>query len=253
MLKHHGCVVVSIGKERQYVGRWKQMHAYDVLGRVTSIKAPGNLNAIQYFYIANTCLSCGDESVKLDHIIMPEGNRIDFGYDSQGNLNLVKDGFNNTIVYTYDSKGNTLTEQIKDSSDSLQKSLSYSYDALNRLRRITNPDSSYTEYTYDFHWNRKSVRDPRANTTNYTYDLLDRLTSVNQPGSVDTVFGYNMNDNLTSVTDDNNNTTQYKYDDKGRVYQVISPDTGTTTYTYDPAGNLTSKTDVLRDNDHIPV
>jgi len=114
---------------------------------------------------------------------------------------------------------------------------------LNRLKRITNADDSYTEYGYDFRGNRVSLRTPNSALSTYTYDALNRLTSTVQPGSISTSYTYNSNNNLTSVKDANNNTTTYKYDDKGRVYQVISPDTGTTTYQYDPAGNLTSKTD----------
>jgi YD repeat-containing protein len=114
---------------------------------------------------------------------------------------------------------------------------------LNRLKQIKNPDTTYTEYGYDFRGNRSSLRTPNSSNTSYEYDALNRLASVIQPGAVTTVYGYNLNNNLTSVQDANNNTTTYKYDDKGRVYQVISPDTGTTTYLYDPAGNMISKTD----------
>ena len=160
----------------------------------------------------------------------------------------ITDSQSNRLNYTYDSEGNKLTDQTKDSSGSLQKSLSYSYDALNRLKRITNPDNSYTEYDYYGSGNRKSAKNPNTNTTAYEYDALNRLKTVTQPpvspaASIITTYGYNSNNNLTSVKDANNNTTTYVYDDKGRVYQVLSPDTGTTTYSYDPAGNLTSKTD----------
>lgn len=220
-------------------------YTYDTTGRVLTVKAPGDSAASQYVYVSTGCSSCGGGggANKIDYIILPEGNKIDYDYDLYGNLVKISDHAGNSINYTYDSEGNKLTEHIKDSGGSLQKSLSYSYDALNRLKRITNPDSSYTEYTYDFRNNKKSAKDPRNNTTNYGYDELGRLKNVSQPGSVDTLYGYDTNNNLTSVKDANNNTTLYKYDDKGRVYQVISPDTGTTTYAYDPAGNLTSKTD----------
>lgn len=219
-------------------------YTYDVVSRVTSVKAPGDTATTQYSYISAGCSGCGGGGTsKISQIVLPEGNTITYTYDSLGNIALIADSLNNSINYTYDSKGNKLTEQIKDSGGSLQKSLSYSYDDLNRLSRVTNPDSSYIEYTYDFRNNKKSVKDPRSNTTNYTYDELGRLKSVSQPGSINTLYGYNTNNNLTSVADANTNTTTYKYDDKGRVYQVISPDTGTTTYTYDPAGNLLTKTD----------
>jgi hypothetical protein len=51
-------------------------------------------------------VSCEDEQKnKHDHIILPKGNRIDFVYDTQDNLNMIKDSLNNTINYTYNSDG----------------------------------------------------------------------------------------------------------------------------------------------------
>ena len=218
-------------------------YTYDTSGRVSTVKAPGDTNATQYFYVAGGCgQSCGGAN-KIDHITLPEGNTIWYTYDSMGKLSSIKDSLNNTINYTYDSEGNKLTEQIKDSGGSLQKTLSYQYDALNRLTKTINPDNAFSQYTYDALGNRKTAKDTNGGTTAYNYDALSRLVSVIQPGTVTTQYGYSTNNNLTSVTDANNNTTTYKYDDKGRVYQVISPDTGTTTYSYDPAGNMISKTD----------
>jgi RHS repeat-associated protein len=217
-------------------------YTYDKIGRVKTVQAPGDANSTQYFYVTGGCQSCGGAN-KIDHITLPEGNTIHYHYDDgMGNLTSISDDAGNSINYTYDSEGNKLTEQLKDNAGSLQKTLSYSYDALNRLKRTTNPDATYTEYSYDFRGSRTAVRNPNGVSTTYSYDALSRLASVYSASTYTTSYGYNKSNNLTSVMDANNNTTQYKYDDKGRVYQVISPDTGTTTYTYDPAGNLTSKT-----------
>jgi RHS repeat-associated protein len=218
-------------------------YTYDTNGRVSTILAPGDTSSTQYFYVGGSCGASCSGGGRIDHIILPEGNTINYTYDTLSNLSSIKDNTNNTINYTYDSEGNKLTEQIKDSSGTLQKSLSYSYDALNRLSKITNPDSTYTQYGYDARNNRTSLRTPNNQTATYAYDALNRLTSTLQPLSASTTYGYDSNNNLTSVKDANNITTTYKYDDKGRVYQVISPDTGNTTYSYDPAGNLISKTD----------
>jgi RHS repeat-associated protein len=217
-------------------------YTYDSIGRVSSVKAPGDLSPTQYFYVNGGCTSCGGTN-KIDHITLPEGNTIWYGYDTLGNLATITDSQNNSINYTYDSAGNKLTEQIKDASGTLQKALSYQYDALNRLSQIINPDTTYTQYTYDSWGNRTSLQTPNMTLTTYAYDVLNRLTSVVQPGSTATGYGYDTNNNLTQVTDPSNHSTTYRYDDKGRVYQVISPDTGTTTYQYDPAGNMIAKTD----------
>jgi len=164
-------------------------YTYDAIGRVSSVKAAGDTASTQFFYISGSCKSCGGGANKIDHITLPEGNTIWFTYNSMGNLSAIKDNQNNTINYTYDSEGNELTEQIKDSSGTLQKSLSYSYDAFNRLSKITNPDGTFTQYTYDGMGNWKNAKDPKGNTTTYSFDILNRLTLVNQPGTISTSFG----------------------------------------------------------------
>ncbi|MEK6744184.1 MAG: RHS repeat-associated core domain-containing protein [Nitrospirota bacterium] len=218
-------------------------YTYDTTGRVLTVRSPGDTNPTQYVYVSGGCTSCGGGGNKIDHITLPEGNTITYTYDALGNIASIKDSLNNSINYTYDSEGNKLSEEIKDASGVLQKTLGYQYTALNRLSQVKNPDGSYAEYGYDFRGNRTSAKDPKNNSTTYSYDALNRLTSVVQPGMVTAGYGYDTNNNLTTVTDANGNATTYKYDDKGRVYQVISPDTGTTTYSYDSAGDMVSKKD----------
>jgi RHS repeat-associated protein len=219
-------------------------YTYDTVGRILTAKAPGDSNPTQFFYTTAPCGSCGDGfKTRLNLLIMPEGNRVDFGYDAAGNLINIIDTDGNSINYKYDSEGNRLSDEIKDASGVLQKTLSYTYDALNRPKRIVNPDSTYTEYGYDFMGRRTSLKDPKGQNSTNQYDILNRLTTVIQPSNITTTLGYTTNGNLASLRDGNNNATVYKFDDMGRVYQSISPDTGTTSYSYDPSGNMVSRTD----------
>jgi len=221
-------------------------YTYDLMGRVLTMKYPGDSAATQYVYATVGCTSCGGGSAdNLQSITFPEGNVINYSYDPYGNLNTITDSLGNTINYTYDSEGNRLKEDIKDPSGVLQKTVSYQYDALNRLTRTINPDNTYTQTTYDSLGNRITVIDPNGNSTSYQYDALNHLIAVIQPGSITTSYVYDINNNLTTVTGAKKNAIIYRYDDMGRVYQVISPDTGTTTYSHDPAGNIMSKTDAL--------
>ena len=83
-------------------------YTYDTTGRVLTVKAPGDLNPMQYVYITAGCTSCSGGANKIDYIILPEGNKIDYDYDSFGNLTTIKDSQNNSINYAYDSEGNRL-------------------------------------------------------------------------------------------------------------------------------------------------
>jgi YD repeat-containing protein len=121
--------------------------------------------------------------------------------------------------------------------------LDYTYDTYNRLYRIINPDTTYTEYGYDNRNNRTSIRDPRANTNHYLLRCLQPSRNSDTTGSISTTYSYDTQDNQTSVSDPRSLATQYTYDDFGRKATTVSPDTGTTTNTYDAQGNLIQSTD----------
>ena len=219
-------------------------YTYDATtGKVLTVLSHGDTNATQFFYVPNGCASCGGGSNRLDHIILPEGNRIDYGYDSQGNLNLIRDNAGNTINHSYDSERNRIKTQLKDASGVLKRTLNYIYDGLNRLQAVKNDSTLMFQYGYDLRKNLTSKTVPANLTTSYAYDPLDRLKTATQPGSIVTSYDYDTSNNITTVTDDNGHLTTYVFDDNGRVRQTISPDTGATAYSYDAAGNLISRSD----------
>ena len=207
---------------------------YDARNRLVTVMDQSTSALTQYFY---------DSHGNLSSIIPPEGNRIDYTYNLADKLTQITDTLGNKIIYGYDVEGNKTGEDILDPSNTLKKQLDYTYDEYNRLKRTINPDTTYTEYTYDGKGNRTAVRDPKANVTNMVYDAFDRLQTMTQPLSTITDYGYNAQDNQTTVTDPNGNTTQYVFDDFGRKNKTISPDTGTTTYGYDEAGNVIQQVD----------
>ena len=78
---------------------------------------------------------------------------------AMGNLAAITDSLGNNINYSYDSEGNKIKEEIKDSASTLQKTLSYSVRCLKQAeRRSSIPDTNYTQYTYDNMGNRKTSR-----------------------------------------------------------------------------------------------
>jgi YD repeat-containing protein len=108
----------------------------------------------------------------------------------------------NNLQYNYDPDYPMLTVV-----DAAGKQIKYEYDAMSRLFRITEPDSS-GQLTL---------------TTTYNY-----LPSGGQPGLV-----------ITQGTQ----TRTFLYDTFGRLTTETHPESGTTTYTYDDNGNVLQKTD----------
>ena len=207
---------------------------YDERNRIKTITNQTTGAQTQYSY---------DIRGNLSYIILPEANRIDFTYNLANKLTEIRDTLGNKIQYQYDVEGNQIREETKDPQGTLKKYLDFTYDAYNNLKRIINPDTTYTEYTYDGRKNPTASKDPRNNTTTYAYDALSRLKQMTQPLSNITGYGYDTQDNQASITDPNGNKTQYWSDDFGRRNQTGSPDTGTTDYLYDEAGNLIQRFD----------
>jgi len=209
-------------------------YTYDTRRRIKTMTIGGHTTSYNY-----------SPSGKLERIDLPRGNSIHYDYDIYDRLEKIRDHFGNYIKYTHDDMSRRQKEEIFDSANALQKTLSFEYDGLHRLKKVINPDAlaTFTEYGYDLAGNRTSVKNPRNYTTEYHYDELNRLFEAIQPGTVTTQYGHNVHDDLATVSDPENHETTYDYDDMGRVYQEVSPDSGTTTYAHDPAGNRISKSD----------
>lgn len=225
------------------------MYTYDQLGRIKTITSQADNGVTQYFYVgtnSGSCTSCsssGGGTGKVSAIIFPEGNRIDYSYDTAGNLTKVTDNDGNSINYTYDNRGNKTKEEIFDVSGTLQKTVSMQYDLLNRLVKTINPDGGQIITAYNKRSSRSTIVSPNNVITTYSYDQLNRIIKASRPDDVQVAYTYDRRNNLIMVSDANGNITTYDYDKRNRMIKNISPDTGSTSYSYDRNGNLKTKTD----------
>lgn len=125
-----------------------------------------------------------------------------------------------------------------------------SYDASNQLQTIDPPGTHRTQtYTYDALSRVKTVTDGRGVVTTYSYDALDRVvgetfdatgaTGVTGTTTLTVTWTYDRAGNLTQLTDPTGPTT-FIYDELNRVIsQSQQLPSNTKTYRYDPADNLT--------------
>ncbi len=247
---------------------------YTATGKVASEDRPNGLSLNYTYYPGNdrletltkrsasavqvtrwTYLATGEvQSITTAHGT-PAATTVTFGYDPARRLVRVTDGIGNYIDYSLDTEGNRVAEQTRDSSGTLYKALTQTFDAYNRLdlsQSGNNPASPLERVDADYapDGSLDKATDGNGSITDYSYDALKRLlTSTQDLGGTDpstanasTQYGYDVDDRLTTVTDPNNGTTAYQYDDLGNLLATTSPDTGTTTYSYDDAGNVLSKT-----------
>lgn len=162
-----------------------------------------------------------DNSGKLWKQINFDGSFTEFAYDDSGNRSSVTSADNKTV--------------------------SYAYDALNRVISVTQPGQVLTSYTYDPQGNLATVTDPNGNTTLYTYDDLGRLVETLSPDTGVTRYAYNAAGKLESKTVNSGLTTGYTYDALGRLTGINYADPSeNVTLTYDQGtngmGRLTGKT-----------
>ena len=160
-----------------------------------------------------------------------------------------------TLYYTYDANGNLLTLSSATPSGI---SLTYQYDALNRLSNVIDnrlTGNKNTGYTFDGIGNLQSVNYPNGITNLCQYDGLNRLTNLTWRlnGAQRGDFAYQLGPagNWTSLADNVNGTAHtfsWGYDKLYRLTNETvtggSP-TGTLGYVYDDVGNRASRTGTL--------
>jgi|GEM_PF-1856171 len=127
--------------------------------------------------------------------------------------------------------------------------ISYTYDALNRLTGADYADGKYFHYTYDAAGNRLTQQN-HLSTTNYAYDDANRLTSVNGVTHTWDNNGNLLNDGLNTYTYDKANrlssvvglaqwsSVSFTYNGLGDRLQQTAAGSTSTTYTLDLATGL---------------
>lgn len=168
----------------------------------------------------------------------PNGHATTLAYFTTGLINTIKDAQRNVSTFAYDARGNRTSVK-----DALGNTTAFAYDSMNRLTKITYPNSTTTQLGYDTRGRRTSVMDANIKTTIYAYDDADRLISVMDPPTNLTQYSYDTENNLTSIADALHRVTTFSYDHLDRLTETLFPSNLFETYAYDNNGNLTGKTD----------
>jgi len=144
--------------------------------------------------------------------------------------------YESTITYTYDA-GNRLRQIV----DSISGTITRDFDDLDRLKLETTPQGSVA-YDYDDAGRRKNMTVSGQPIVVYTYDDINRLKRITQ-GAAIVLFDYDDAGRRRSLTLPNDILVEYDYDDASRVkditYKLGTTVLGNLTYTYDAAGNRT--------------
>jgi RHS repeat-associated protein len=239
--------------------------AYDANGRVLSMTdANGLVTAMTYHprgWLLTRTVGVGlsgaagsAETTRYDYdgvgqlikVTLPDLSFMAYTYDDAHRLTALQDTEGSKITYTLDAMGNRISEAAFDPANTLARSRSRVYDALNRLQKdigATNPATQITQYAYDNQGNLTTTTDALNHSNTNAYDALNRLITATDPNNGQSQYSYNALDQLTNVKDAKTLNTTYTYNAFGEVSTQLSPDTGSTSFTYDAAGNMLTKTD----------
>src|SRR5437899_1684877 len=199
----------------------------------------------------------------------PSGTTNYSSYDNRDRL-LTKQTPEGTLTYTYLRRPRRLFSTIA-SSNTNGASMTYTYDALNRLATVTDNriagqggPSSPTTYSYDPTGNLTGYAYPNTVQTAQLFDPLNRLTqtcsAITSPacsaGTKLSSFAYTLGlaGNRTAVSELSTRHVAYGYDaDYVLTSETITsdPNSGSESYTYDVVGNrktLTSTVPALPGN-----
>ncbi|WP_020467969.1 Calx-beta domain-containing protein [Zavarzinella formosa] len=247
---------------------WKNQ--YDSLGNVVSATdAAGHTVKFAYATAKNRLAAVTDAN----------GHITGYGYDGQGNLTSTTyaDGTVEQLAYdpvgnvldatrrggqvthsTYDAAGNPLTRTFSDGSQTTYAydargnlitatdtggATTLTYDANDRLTRITYPSGRYLQFTYDTAGRRTQMKDQDGFIVNYAYDTLGRLSELTDGANARiAAYTYDLAGRLSRQDNGNGTYTTNDYDAAGQLLHLIhyAPDGSINSrfdYTYDSLGN----------------
>jgi RHS repeat-associated protein len=161
-----------------------------------------------------------------------------YHYDTDGYLQNVVGPLPAAIVsFTYDGFG-----RLRTTTNSDAYTVTVDYDAiggdvtktLNRVAKVTYPDGTYEEVTYD-RLDPEWTRDRLGRWSRKWYDALRHVVATQDPSNRIVTFDWCGCGSLNAITDANGHTTSWLRDIQGRVTDKIYADDTRMHYTYEAA------------------
>ena len=176
-----------------------------------------------------------------------------------------RNGIQTTFVY--DTRGRITSYTVNHTSGNA--TTSFVYDDVGNVTKVTLPDASYLDYTYDnarrlteianslgekivFTYNNlgqvtkqdvKAAGGAIVRTQTRVYDELGRLMKVIGSASQTWTVGYDKNSNPTTLTNPLGKTTTYAYDSLNRLISMTNALSATASATYNDRDDATGVTD----------
>ncbi len=178
-----------------------------------------------------------------------------FSYDQNGNRSDSTADANNRVTatasasYSYDANGNTLTKTENG------QTTSFSYDAKDRLAKVTLPNGSTVSYAYD-PFNRRISKTANGITTWYLYADEGLIGEYSETGTAKKTYAWLPDSTwgTNPVSQTENGITYYYLNDHLGTPQKLADESGTIVWaaTYDAFGKASITTATVTNNLRFP-
>ncbi|MEQ1721321.1 MAG: DUF6531 domain-containing protein, partial [Nitrosomonas sp.] len=163
-------------------------------------------------------------------------------YNAHGQPEEIYDANDLVTTLVYDNRQRLITKTVG------SEITSYQYDHAGQVKRITSPDTSYLNFTYDAAHRLTAITDNLGNRIQYT---LDNMGNRTQEESFDPANNLAQRktrefDALNRLWKDigaQSQTTQYQYDAQGNLKQISDPLQQAINYQFDALNRLTQTID----------
>ena len=157
-----------------------------------------------------------------------------------------------TTLTSYNARGEVASATAPFYTGETQQSTTYTYDGLDRLTKVTNPDATFSTLAY---WlapaaatdiSIVTATDEIGHVQTFTLDANAKFTKrTKMKGATPLATQYNRDllSRIKTVFDPLGNKWTYGYDALSRRVSVADPDLGSWSYIYDAGSRLTSQTD----------
>ncbi|GLQ95248.1 DUF6531 domain-containing protein [Dyella acidisoli] len=167
--------------------------SYDADGRVTRLTDPNGVNTDLTYtprgWLASRAVGGAQTTLgytaygAVQTVTDPDGTKTTYGYDAAHRLTKITDAQGNYVQYTLDAAGNKTAEQVYDSTGTLHKSLSRTFNTLGQLTKVMD-GLSHTVFdasasgSYDANGNLIQSADGLGIQRQMGYDALNRLVQT---------------------------------------------------------------------------
>ena len=220
---------------------------YDAVGQLIQLTRPdGSFASFEYDPAHRLTAIIQQDGSRLTYTLDPMGNRTKEAitgpdgstvyyshrreFDALGRLWQDIGGYNQTVTYEYDAKGNL--KQIDGARTDVADLTRHSYDTLDRLTQTLNADGGMEQFTPNALDQTTRVVDPANQATSHTVNALGDVTQTVSADTGTTVRTYDEAGNLKTEKDARNITVTYTYDALNRLTRKKSSDTATPGYLY---------------------